>query len=281
MSHDLKCRISDSIWTTLQEEVSRSGHSLSFAVEQALTSALGLEHHSLFQVSTSGALVKGVFQGCIQVGDLKIHGDFGLGTYESLDGELVMLGGHCYQASAAGVIREAEDSWLVPFATITRFNADKELNFTSVESFEHLEQMIDAERSSDNIFVGLRLDGVFDRIDLRAACKAMPGEDLVTATSHQSEFGFENVEGTLVGFWTPTYAKTLNVAGYHFHFISADRTRGGHLLNLKANHLSAALHFETDFHLAIPETEAFLRADLQEDPSKALEIAEKVTSSNR
>ena len=281
MSHDLKCRVSGGIWTTLQKEVERSGHSLSTVVEQALTSALGLEHHSLFQVSTSGALVKGVFKGCTQVGDLKTHGDFGLGTYESLDGELVMLEGHCYQASAEGLITEAEDSWLVPFATITRFNADKELNFTSIDSIQILEQMIDAERPSDNIFVGMRLEGVFDRIELRAACKALPGEDLVAATSHQSEFGFDDVEGTLVGFWTPTFAKTLNVAGYHFHFVSADRTRGGHLLNLKANQLSAALHFETDFHLAIPETEEFLRADLQGDPSKALDIAEKVTGSNR
>ncbi len=281
MSHELRCRVSDSIWTTLQEEVSRSGHSLSFSVERALTSALGLEHHSLFQVSTSGALVRGVFQGCIQVGDLKIHGDFGLGTYESLDGELMMLGGHCYQASAAGVIREAEDSWLVPFATITRFKADKKLNFASIESFEHLEKMIDAERHSDNIFVGLRIDGVFDRIDLRAACKALPGEDLVSATSHQSEFCFESVEGTLVGFWTPTFAKSLNVAGYHLHFISAGRTRGGHVLNLSAGRLSAALHFETDFHLAIPETEDFLRADLRDDPSSALDVAERGSSSDR
>ncbi len=281
MSHELKCRISNSLWKSLQAEKGRTGHSLSFIVDQALTEALGLEHHSIFQVSTSGALVKGVFNGCTTVGDLKNHGDFGLGTFEDLDGELVMLDGHCFQASADGVVHEAKEDWVTPFATVTRFSADKTFSLESVDSFEHLEASLDQERLSENVFTGIRLDGVFDRIDLRAVCKALPGEDLVATTSHQSEFTFEAVEGTLIGFWTPTYAKTLNVPGYHLHFLSKDRRKGGHVMNLQARNLLATLHVETDIHLAIPETEAFLKADLQDDPSRDLDIAEKVTKSDR
>ncbi len=281
MSHELKCRISKSLWKSLQAETSRTGHSLSHVVEQALTEALGLDHHSMFQVSTSGALVKGVFKGCTKVFDLKNHGDFGLGTFEDLDGELVMLDGHCYQAGAGGIAQEAEEDWSVPFATVTRFSSDRNLNLNDIDSFENLAARLDQERLSENIFSGIRLEGVFDRIDLRAACKALPGEDLVAATRHQSEFTFEDVEGTLVGFWTPGYAKTLNVPGYHLHFLSTDRRKGGHVLNLQARNLTASLHFETDIHMAIPETEAFLKADLQDDPSKDLDIAEKVTKSDR
>ncbi len=130
-------------------------------------------------------------------------------------------------------------------------------------------------------FAGLRLDGRFRRIDLRAARRALPGEDLVAATSHQSEFGFDDVEGTLVGFWTPTYAGALNIAGYHMHFISADRSRGGHLLDLEAADLSVALHLETDLHLGMPENRAFLEADLRDDPTKALDVAEKGSARDR
>jgi len=83
------------------------------------------------------------------------------------------------------------------------------------------------------------------------------------------------VEGTLVGFWTPAYPRTLNVSGYHLHFISADRKQGGHLLNLNAREFSATFHFETDFHMAIPETRAFLEADLRSDPFQAINVAEK------
>jgi acetolactate decarboxylase len=173
------------------------------------------------------------------------------------------------------VTSEVHDDQLVPFAVITRFEADRKERLLDIDSLVSLERKMDVFRSSQNIFTGVQLDGVFDELDLRAACKAAAGEDLVTATNHQSEFRLENVEGTLVGFWTPAYAKTLNVAGYHLHFISADRNQGGHLLNLNARELSATFHFETDFHMAIPETPAFLEADLRSDPSQALDVAEK------
>ncbi len=275
MAHQLKCRISHTTWSAIQEEVKRTGDSVSHVVEQAVTSSMGLEHHSIFQVSTTGALVQGVYQGCTRVRDLKAHGDFGLGTYEDLDGELVMLDGHCFRATAEGVTREVNDDRFVPFAVITRFETDRKESVLDIDSLASLERKMDVFRSSENIFTGIKLDGVFDKLDLRAACKAAAGEDLVTATSHQSEFHLENVEGTLVGFWTPAYARTLNVSGYHLHFISADRKQGGHLLNLNTRELSAALHFETDFHMAIPETQAFLEADLRSDPSQALDVAEK------
>lgn len=275
MNHRLNCRISDSLWQALQREVDRTGDSLSHVVQKALSEALDLEHHSLFQVSTSGAVVKGVFKGCTSVADLKDHGDFGLGTFEDLDGELIMLDGHCYQAGAGGVTIEAQDSWLVPFATVTRFVADHASDIEDIGSIDELEVKLDRLRPSQNIFVGLRIEGLFERIDMRAACKAQPGEGLVEATSHQSEFGFDNIEGTLVGVWTPAYAKAIGVPGYHLHFLSKDLTKGGHVLGVKAARLSAALHLETDLHVGIPETHAFLEADLQDDPSSALDVAEK------
>lgn len=281
MQKQLNCRISESIWAALRQEVDRTGDSLSHTLEKIIASALGLDHHSIFQVSTSGALVQGVFQGCTRVSDLKSHGDFGLGTFDNLDGEMVMLDGRCFQAGADGITREAEDEWTTPFATVTRFEPDQTQEIPFVGNIGELEQRLNSERPSENIFAGVRLEGFFEKIDLRAACKAHFGEDLVAATAHQSEFTFENIEGTLVGFWSPEYAKTLIVPGYHLHFISKDLTKGGHLMNVKARNLTAMLHFETDLHIAIPETEAFLQADLNTDPTEALNIAEKMSSEER
>lgn len=275
MSHSLNCRVSDSLWNALLREQERTGDSLSHIVQQALAEALDLEHHSLFQVSTSGAVVKGVFKGCTSVGDLKRHGDFGLGTFDDLDGELIMIDGHCYRAVAEGATSEVGDDWSVPFATVTRFTADRTASFDSIVSLEQLEERLDALRPSQNVFVGLRIEGLFDRIDMRAACKAKPGEGLVEATSHQSEYGFDTIEGTLVGMWTPDYAKAIGVPGYHLHFLSKDRTKGGHVLGLRATRLDVSIHLETDIHIGIPETHAFLEADLQEDPGAALDVAEK------
>ena len=281
MNRRLNCRISESLWNALHDEAARTGHSISHVVQEALSTALDLEHHSIFQVSTSGAIVKGAFQGCATVGDLKEHGDLGVGTYEDLDGELVLVDGRCFQAGVDGVTTEVTDDQLVPFATVTRFRADRTAEITGANTLDRLYEQLDLLRPSENLFVGLRLDGLFSRIDLRAARKARPGEDLVAATSRQSEFGFDDIEGTLVGFWTPRYAKTVNVPGYHLHFISADRRFGGHLIGVTAAKLSVTLDTETDIHIMIPETEAFLKADLQGDPSQALDIAEKGSAQDR
>lgn len=275
MTHELNCRISTSAWHSLQSEAERSGTHVDHIVEQALAAHLGVEHHTLFQVSTIGALVKGVFQGCVRAGDLKRHGDFGLGTFRDLDGEMVMLDGHCYQAVAKGKIHEAEDDWQLPFAVATRFTADRTERIENVIRFDDLTGRIDPLRPSQNVFVGLRIDGVYDFLNMRAICKAKPGEDLVEATSHQSVFTSTDVEGTIVGFWTPTFARTLNVPGYHLHFISADRKLGGHVLDVRAKDLNLALHLETEFHVALPETEKFLQADLTSDPTSKLDVAER------
>jgi len=274
MSRELKAQISESCWRALQAEVERTNTSLKHVVNHALASFLRVDHHTLFQISTIGALVKGVFDGAVRVSDLKLHGDFGLGTFPGLNGEMIMLDGHCYQAVADGKVVEADDDWLLPFAVSTRFGADKTQMLERVSCIDDLKRAVDALRTSDNIFVGLRVSGRFDVLKMRSACKAEAGEDLAAATQHQSEFDASDVEGTLVGFWTPEYAAAINVPGFHVHFISADRSLGGHVLDLQGKHLELCLHLETEFHLVIPETEEFLKADLKGDPTAVLKQVE-------
>jgi acetolactate decarboxylase len=246
---------------------------MSELVDRALSSALGLDRHSLFQVSTSNALVQGVFRAAVTVGDLKRHGDFGLGTFEDLDGELVMLDGVCYRATAAGAVTHPDDSVGVPFAVITQYHPDKQRSLDSA-SLSELVETVDEERPSENLFAGVRVDGRFDRLSMRAACAAAPGETLLEATAHQSEFEVEDIEGTLVGFWAPLYARAVNVPGYHFHFISQDRLVGGHLLAMAGRQLDIGLHLESELHIAIPETAEFLQADLSGDHGEDLARAE-------
>lgn len=276
--HQLQCRISHTLWTALQAEQRRTGDSIAHMVERALANELDLKHHSLFQVSTSSALVEGVFDGCTCVRDLKRHGDFGLGTFEGLDGEMVMLDGVCYQIRGGGMAHVVADSTLVPFATITRFVADQHFRVDQAGSLEELLNQIDGQRPSDNFFAAFRVEGSFENISLRAACKAEPGEKLVDAIEHQSQFVAAQQLGTLVGFWAPAYAKSISVPGYHFHFINAAGNFGGHVFDLSAKELQVSMHVETDVHLAIPETQQFMAADLASDTSSALELAEKNTA---
>lgn len=273
MAPRLTCDVSESVWQALADESEQSGDPLSTVVDRALSAAFDLDRHSLFQVSTSNALVQGVFRGVVTVGDLKRHGDFGLGTFEGLDGELVMLDGVCYRATGGGVVTSPPEDACVPFAVVTHFHPDMSLT-TGSGSLADLTAAVDASRPSENLFVGIRVDGRFERLALRAACAAEPGESLLEATAHQSEFTVGDVDGTLIGFWAPLYARAVNVPGYHFHFISNDRGLGGHLLDMEAGPLEVGIHIESELHIAIPETEEFLTADLSGDHQEALHQAE-------
>lgn len=272
--------ISERVWTALEERRARTGEAHSTIVESALTTTLGLEEHTLFQVSTSNALVQGVFAGAITVAELKKHGDFGLGTFAGLDGELVMIDGECFRATGGGTVTSVDDGQEVPFALITSFLPDVEFEVGAISRMATLHEQLDRERPSQNVFVAVKIDGRFDLLTMRAACPARHGEGLLEATAHQSEFVGTEVEGTLLGFWAPDYTRAISVPGYHFHFISSDRTLGGHVLDITAGALRGEMQVESDVHLAIPDTEEYLAADLGGDHREALAKAETGVNRN-
>ncbi|MEB3200002.1 MAG: acetolactate decarboxylase [Synechococcaceae cyanobacterium] len=273
-SHRVALRLGGGLWQALQERSRRSGDSLDHVIRQALAEALDLDHHTLYQVSTAGALVEGVYQGCVRVADLLRHGDFGLGTFDGLDGEGILLEGRCWQACSDGRVVPAPAQALTPFWVVTRFRADQQHQLAAVDSWGALTAGLDRFRPSDNTFMAIRIRGLFRRIRVRVACRTASGVDLVTATSHQVEFNLEHIRGTLVGFWTPTFARTINVPGYHLHLLSDDRAHAGHVLELEADSLAVELHTEDRLQLALPDTPAFLAADLSGDPGAALARAE-------
>ncbi len=275
MSTMHSCPVSSQLWQQVQQKAKHHGITEQAFVEQALNYYLSLEQHTLFQVSTSGALVKGVFHGGMRVSEFRQHGDFGLGTFAGLNGEMIMLEGQCYQAKGGGITKLAGDDRLIPFCVGTHFNESDRKTLSDIDSISTLEQQLDLFRKSDNYFLAIRIDGTFQQLQLRTACRASPGEDLVTATRHQSQFSLADISGTLIGFWTPAYAYTFNVAGYHFHFLSDDRQWGGHVLDASSTVLSIQLQEESNLHVLMPDSDEFRSADLTGDPSADLAIAEK------
>lgn len=273
-SVSLSCAVPADVGNALRQRMERTGESLDQAVTACLSEALDVERHSIFQVSTSGALVQGVYSAATTIGDVRKHGDFGLGTFVDLDGEGIMLDGTAYRAASDGSLSAVPDTTPAPFWVATKFLADLTATLTDIQSWADLCARLTALRPSENLLAAIRLDGVFDFIQVRVACKAEPGASLVEATSHQAEFAFEQLEGTLVGFFTPAYARTINVPGYHLHLLDAARSRGGHVLEVRAKSLRAALHTTNDLHLVLPENAAFLHADLNADPAADLAKAE-------
>jgi acetolactate decarboxylase len=231
--------------------------------------------HTLYQVSTSAALVEGIYQGAVRVSRLLKHGDFGLGTFVDLDGEMVVLDGVCYQVSATGTVAPVDGEQLVPYAVVTRFDAAFRAEHREIKSLGALVAACDALRDSNNVFYAFRVSGTFEAVKSRVMKPVVEGTTLKTAASGQQEFLFEKLRGTLVGMWSPEFASSFSVPGYHFHFLSEDRQKGGHVLECRALDLTIEGCSISEMHVSLPETAQFLRADLSRDPSSDLLSAER------
>jgi acetolactate decarboxylase len=271
---DLAITIPDSLLAALQERAARTGESPTRIILSALADALEVEHPTLFQVSNSTALTQGVFDGAVAIRELKEHGDFGLGTFDGLDGEMIALEGVFYRADTEGNVTVADDAALAPFAVITEFPDTPRFTLPAIASFADLTAQLDAHRESDNLFYAVRIDGHFARIKARSIARQPEGTTLAEAAAGQSKFTFTDLDATLVGFWTPAYARTINVAGWHVHALSADHRHGGHVLDVAGENLIVSLAELTDVRMAIPETADFLEADLTQDVSDQLAKAE-------
>ncbi|MFT4038333.1 MAG: acetolactate decarboxylase [Thermomicrobiales bacterium] len=270
----LTLALPDVLHAALHERAARTGETPEAIALAALADALETEHPTLFQVSNTTALTEGVFDGAVSVLTLKEHGDFGLGTFDGLDGEMIVLDGVVYRADHTGAITTAPDSALAPFAVITEFPETPQFSLAQAASFADLTAQLDARRASDNLFYAVRITGHFARIKARSIARQPEGVTLVEAAAHQSEFTFTDVDATLVSFWTPAYARTINVAGWHLHALTAGHQHGGHVLDLAGADLQAQLAELADVRLTIPETPEFLEADLTEDVSDKLAAAE-------
>src|ERR1700751_3755533 len=149
--------------------------------------------HTLYQVSTATALVEGIYQGAAQIATLRAHGDLGLGTFEGLDGEMVVVDGHFFQVGSDGSVREVQDNVQIPFAAVTAFSADQAITLNYCPDLSHLTSQFDALRSSGNLFFGLRVDGTFEYIHTRAMRRTKEGSPLVRAPAVPTEFEFQNI----------------------------------------------------------------------------------------
>jgi len=271
----ISCALPDSLASALQRRMDADRESRDHIVASALSEYLATPLHTLFQVSTSAALVEGIYQGAVRVSRLLQHGDFGLGTFIDLDGEMVVLDGVCYRVSATGAITPVEGDRLIPYAVVTQFSSSVRKNVQKVSNFDELIQVCDQLRDSNNVFYAFRIDGHFDVVKTRVMKPVPKGTGLKKAASGQQEFRFDEVRGTLVGIWSPAFAASFSVPGYHLHFLSEDRQSGGHVLDCRASEVEIEGCAMNEMHVSLPETEDFLKADLTRDPQADLMKAER------
>jgi len=271
----ISCSLPDSLAAALERRMDGDKETRDHIVARALSDYLATPLHTLFQVSTSAALVEGIYQGAVRVSRLLQHGDFGLGTFIGLDGEMVVLDGVCYQVSPTGAITRVEGDRLIPYAVVTQFSSSFRKQGQRIGNFDDLVRACDQLRDSNNVFYAFRVNGSFHAVKTRVMKPVPKGTGLQKAASGQQEFRFEELRGTLVGIWSPAFAASFSVPGYHFHFLSEDRRSGGHVLDCLASEVEIDGCAMTEMHVSLPETEDFLKADLTRDPQAALVKAER------
>ncbi|HEX7260214.1 MAG TPA: acetolactate decarboxylase [Luteolibacter sp.] len=231
---------------------------------------------TLVQISTIDALMKGIYDGGCTFETLKKHGDFGIGTLDDLDGEMLALDGQFFQITSDGVVHNIDDKAETPFSAVTFFNSEKSARLEKSDSLTDLQTQLDAASASPNLFHAIRITGQFSMMSLRSVPKQTPPYvTLPEAAKHQTLFKLENVRGTLVGFRCPPFVKGINVPGYHFHFISEDRKSGGHVLDCAVTAATVDLDVLENLKVLLPQDEAFLKADFTTHDAKALESVEK------
>lgn len=211
------------------------------------------EQHVLFQASTIGALLDGAYEGDLSFAELAEHGDLGLGTLNGLDGEMIALDGRFYRADVEGNVTEIEATTLTPFAVVTEFEPAIEIelggSLDHMKLLARLEELIPADAAS----CAIRLDGHFDLVRARSVpAQSPPYRPLTEVVLEQHVFELVDVEGTMLGFRFPDYAEGIEVSGYHLHFISADRSRGGHVLASRSSGLRGGLDPSSELHVELP-----------------------------
>jgi acetolactate decarboxylase len=210
-------------------------------------------HHTLFQTSTIDALLEGNYDGDISFAQLADRGDFGLGTLNALDGEMIGLDGRFYQVKANGRAYPIGKRMRTPFAVVTVFEPGLSQTLNMPMDLVGLCGYIDQLVSERATCCAVRVDGFFERIKTRSVPRQhKPYPPLAEVVKSQPTFELRDVQGSLVGFRFPNYAQGMNVAGYHFHFITSDRSTGGHVLELRLAHGKLYVDREPDLWLELP-----------------------------
>jgi len=235
-----------------------------------------LARETIYQVSTISALQENVYDGTTTVGILKQRGDLGIGTFNALDGEMILLDGKVYRFGSDGSVTEMNDRTLTPFAVVTFFDPDFSQALTPMMTFGDFQVQADKMLPTLNLPYAVRIDGLFRAVETRAPRRqARPYPRLIDALANQPEFDYNDVQGTLVGFRLPQYFNGVNVPGWHLHFISADRSKAGHVLSFTVLRAVFAYDVSPNLLMALPETGDFIGRDLTRDTSRELNTIEK------
>ena len=225
---------------------------------------------TLIQASTLNALMLGNFDKTVSVRDFLHHADTGIGTYTGLDGEAIFEDGVAYKATADGKVVTMKPEDGVAFGTVMKFDEKvPEVTLNGINDIEALKEALEPYvKDNKNVFYMIKAKGVFKTMHVRSCfpCEK-PYPTLSEVAKNQREFHFENTYGSVIAVYCPAYVNGINLPGWHFHYLSGDKTQGGHILGLSADSLNMKINKIERFDLTLPQNPEFAERNLCEDLS--------------
>jgi acetolactate decarboxylase len=213
----------------------------------------------------------GDYDGFVTLRQLSTKGDLGIGTFDALDGEMILLDGVVYKALHTGAVEQQPMDETTPFAVATYFTRDFGLEttalFNNIGAFkEQLDVLVESNSADFNCFYAATITGTFSMVHVRSVPpQEKPYKPLSYIAATQPEYIYENIEGTIVAFRSPEYVDKINLPGWHLHFISNDKSKGGHVLDATMQGGTFALDEIRDFDMVLPDRESFADMDVATD----------------
>lgn len=238
------------------------------------------KNDDLYQVSLLNGLMQGDYDGSVTVGELLKHGDTGLGTFDQLDGEMIVINGEVFKAKSDGTVEKQPDDVKIPFSAVGFMDSDYTIDgLDGVQNIEELKKILDKavnEQGKDkNAFYIIKIDGEFDLAHVRSVPKQeKPYRPLNEVSDEQKEYEYNNVKGTIVALYCPDYVQGINMPGWHLHFITDERDKGGHMLDAKIKSAKGIMDKIQDYNLVLPTSDTFANMELATDLSKETQKTE-------
>jgi len=232
-------------------------------------------HDTLCQVSTIDSLLLGGYDGEFTFRELAGYGDFGIGTFDAIDGEMIALEGSFYQVKADGRVYPVRGDMTTPFSSVTFFEPDYHFTLEGTCNYSEFIEEVLPKLPSRTMLYAIRMDVAAPHVKARAIPRQdRPYPPLAVATVDQSVFNINNTTGTIVGFFTPESFQGLNIPGFHLHYIDSERTRGGHILDFMLENVTVVLDATPGFTLQLPPSELMPEPDPERNLSDDLEFVE-------
>ena len=231
---------------------------------------------NLYSAGYASAFIGGLYDAWYPYKKLHQHGNFGLGAPAKLDGELMMLNGKLYKTEYTGKTVPIDDAGKTPYAVVCFFHAAKIYKPAGELTKAALFKYLDSVLTNQNGIYAIHITGKFKYAKTRAfePVQQKPYVPLAAMLNKQHFFEFNTIKGDLIGYKLPLYMEGAHITGYHFHFLSADKTSGGHIIDVIADDVTIEVDMLNSYTMELPPTADFRNFDFKKDRKEEIKSVE-------